>query len=486
MEINKKIRDYKFGKTDGATEVKISDYHIEDYFYEKDNYCEEINEDILLVLGRKGTGKTYIAKKMLEDMDYVHIYKFVYIRDKLEKLNLEYPNLTQWKALIYILLLESMIKEGIIKHEWDKNASLSCLPINGLDTTKKNLKKDSSAMVGMDLGVFKFEIKEEYKNSSETKDKMYWLYEFSDQFQSYIEKRRLEKKIILIFDEMDDLLNTVEGRRSLANFVECLHNMENSVAIPLIMLRDDVVFLDGARQKIRDDRSINIKWDIEELRKMLDKRLWANGIKWGSIFEEMIDVCISEKEKISISTWDYILKYTFYRPRDIVAFLIQCQKKCGNKTFINNDALRKIVKDYSRIYFFDTVADELNIYMNYNDIERTKRIFRYLFDKLCDFQGENKGKTKYWNMMAGFNYNNFYNVTLNWKEELQLEPIDIKALFLQLLSIGCIGQLKRAGNPHSDSLEWFFSYQDIPIDFTEEGRYILHSAIQRQYVDEYI
>lgn len=254
----------------------------------------------------------------------------------------------------------------------------------------------------------------------------------------------------------------------------------------VILLRDDKIILNGARQKIITDSSVTLNWNKTDLYRMIQKRLAVNHTSLEELFDQTIDVCNYNREVETIRFWDFLVDYTFYRPRDLVAFLNACKAEYGDKCHISNSDLDKVILNYSNTYFYPYLLDELNVYFQHNDIDKTKSNIDSLFYKLCDAPVDDSG-TKYWNTMKGFFYIDFKeNAKKLFSEEFHIDE-RVEELFEYLLKMGCIGQLKRIGAApgKGECLRWAFAYEGEAVGCSENARYILHKALRYRIMKEY-
>lgn len=475
------LKDYFFGKVDGAREVNHDNYDIDKYYYNQG--INLMRDDILIVFGRKGSGKTYIAQKAINDAQNgaynAYIIKYAEIKGKMLALNIIKPNALDWKRVLNIIVLEKIANDNVnidIPEEFISNFPFHVKVKKNVPSALKNAIKEADFSVGP----FSVNLREKGMESSS--------YLFS-KLEIMVENLNLDKTNLFIFDEFDELLFSKEGRDSLAVFIECLNDYGVRNIKPIILLRDDKIILSGAGQKILTDCAVTINWSKEALCNMLKKRLDANNTNLAELFDKWIKVCNYDINTIeTIHFWDYIVDYTFYRPRDIIAFMNQCIKDFPKKNHISNSDLKKVIRSYSKKYFFDNLLDELTIYFQNNNIEDTQAMIKPLCEKLCDAPVDESLNTRYWNFLRGFSYRDFYKAAEEFLSEQYNTPKNIKELFRHLLRIGCIGQLKRKGDAPGTGgiLRWVFSYEDEDVDLLESGRYILHKAVRYQFIEEYL
>ncbi len=468
------FKDYFFGFVDGARENS----NIDENFYNSQN-IDLKQKNLLILLGRKGTGKTYIAQKTVSDAskgDYnAYIITYEEIKEKMQLLKIVNPNLIHWKVILNIIILLRLFKNKDIK---------GSIPYVSDNSKNYLMHLFDSVKVGIG-GIFEVNLKSTEKKSIEE------IYQY---LELIMDNLKLDKLNLFILDEFDDLLFTKEKRESLSTLIGILnkYNIKNLKIV--ILLRNDKIILSGANQKILFDRLCSLKWSKSELYCLVEKRLKTNNITLGDLFPKEIAVYNYERvddqytiKTETLSFWDYIIEYTFYRPRDMVYFLNLCKKLYGDNKSLNRLELRTVIDEYSKEYFYEFLSDELTIYFQNNDMEKTKSIMYELCEALCDPPiNKTKSETRYWKVMEGFNYDYFKKVVQERLSGVCKEDSEILELFRHLLKIGCIGQLKiKSERPGEEGiLRWAFSYQNETVIHSDIGRYILHKAIRYQFLPE--
>ena len=133
--------------------------------------------------------------------------------------------------------------------------------------------------------------------------------------------------LMLHFDELDQGISTITGERArmLAGLVLAARSVRQEcrdcgVPIqPVIYLRtdlwDDLSFSD--KNKISETLALRLEWDAESLLDLVQTRLRAKlgpAVAWETI-------TTPDPMRGSHSKWNYILARTFLRPRDVIKFL---------------------------------------------------------------------------------------------------------------------------------------------------------------------
>lgn len=133
--------------------------------------------------------------------------------------------------------------------------------------------------------------------------------------------------LLLHFDELDQGLSRLDDKRSrmIVGLVLAAREIRRDCARagatvnPVIYLRTDLwnelEFSD--KNKISQTQALNLEWTSESLRQLVDERLRAKigkGTSWD-------DVVSDDLMRGSQSKWNHLLARTFLRPRDVIRFL---------------------------------------------------------------------------------------------------------------------------------------------------------------------
>ncbi len=135
------------------------------------------------------------------------------------------------------------------------------------------------------------------------------------------------EKVFLHFDELDLGLQVLTDDRRLLLIGltvagRAIRNAKLSTirVLPVLYLRTDIWenidFSD--KNKIAEQLSYEIPWDSNNLRRLVDQRIKSkvkSATGWDSVHNP------DEKMRGSQPKWDYIIARTFLRPRDVIAYL---------------------------------------------------------------------------------------------------------------------------------------------------------------------
>jgi hypothetical protein len=174
--------------------------------------------------------------------------------------------------------------------------------------------------------------------------------------------------LLLNFDELDQGLAEFDEQRRLMFVGLVLASRDirvlcrdSAVAIrPLVYLRSDLwdVLKFSDKNKITQTHSIQIEWDEERLKELVNARLSAkleDGAKWEDIED-------GGTMRGTQAKFSHILARTFLRPRDIIKFLnaaLNQAKSRGTRPLqFENDDINNAREEYSR-YLKQELDDEI-------------------------------------------------------------------------------------------------------------------------------
>lgn len=434
-------------------------------------------------MGRKGTGKTAIFKKVLLDKNpdtftFGHTFSDYpwHYHDKQIKLGvLDFDKYTHnWKYLALLTIskillnqdhsipyndesLEDMarIEKFIVDTYGTRNPD-----IVQIFTPSKSLKIKSNFKI--DLGVLAAGISPE---SIPMEYLPVIIQEVNlNLIDCVIRSLNPNNKYFILFDQLDlgfDPKNPDYNNR-LIGLLLAVRDLNNKAKVYgkklaiTIFLRDDIYdklkFED--KNKLTEGYTTFIEWNVRgghTLKNLMEKRFTevlksdeSETVWWDNVFDE--NQVMTGKQ----SKYNYIIDRTFLRPRDIIQFcnevLIQHKNNTGRSDKIDNKEVNKAKIEYSR-YFLNELDDEIHKHIpDYeNVLEVIKKIGYYQFDK-----------------------EDFDNAFDEKKKSLTIEISAIVAL-KNLFDFSIIGYYKLGGMGYGGS-EYIFKYKDNRNQFDENAK----------------
>lgn len=175
---------------------------------------------------------------------------------------------------------------------------------------------------------------------------------------------------------------------------------------------------------------------------------------------ELVDI-LPEFMEVSgekVDTWDWILNFTTYKPRDVVKLLSECGKKCTeNETQITQQILWEAQPEYSR-YFTKELKNELYGFINEN-------LINVIFEKIQS-------------MRMGWKDYQFVKGIINQSAislEMELDTEQVHEIIIKLYEVGVLGV--QLSNEHE---HWFYRRHMKINDCIEISRYKLHQGLWKE------
>lgn len=121
-----------------------------------------------------------------------------------------------------------------------------------------------------------------------------------------------------------------------------------------------------------------ISWSVELLRDLINARL-PDGLSVDDIFEE-------GDMRGSIAPFNYLVKRTFLRPREIIQFLQLCQKRTPvGATEIAKDTIREAEELYSAWKVDDLKQEYRRVFSDFDALLEALRQTQHRFDSIDEF-----------------------------------------------------------------------------------------------------
>lgn len=321
-----------------------------EYFYNTQEINDIKDGKKSFVIGRKGCGKTAIAKNL------INLVESDIFADKLSFQNFPFnilyslenekaytkPNqyISIWKYLIYSVVCKQMIKNSSV----DEHVKHKLVDIYGNDSLKQlnrmverwTATKFSAQISMVGLG----------GEREKTKASLTWV-EAIDVLESIIIDYGGDSKYFIVFDELDEDYRDFSSDLEAQNYKDMLTSLfkatqdirsifddNNQKVFPIVFLRSDIYsqIQHSDKNKWRES-VINLKWTSESIKKLLAHRLCIASHQKGKNFEEVFYqifsremVRMGNKQSREMKIFDYIERSTEMRPRDFIQYIIECVK----------------------------------------------------------------------------------------------------------------------------------------------------------------
>jgi hypothetical protein len=426
----KKIKDLYFGFNDAENYKRPENKTIFDkYFYRTEEFMDIFKPSTNFIIGEKGTGKTAFATyitnnqtfntngflNFIRETDY---QKFIKLKSDNHLQLSDYQNV--WKVLIYLLLsdrIRSKETEGAI---FKSSANFDALQkaideyyvnafspeiIHALNFVEKT--KHSAELMSKYFKALGETVKEGSFTHSKFQTNLLYI---QNHFEKAIGSLSLKQNYILFIDGIDirpenipynEYLECVKG---LANAIWSLNNdffpnlkSEGKLKI-ILLIRPDIfsnLGLQNQNNKLKDN-SILLDWktnysdyDSSKLFLLADRLLLAQqdknlpeGKSWEHYFPYTPFVA-GKKE----SSFIQFLRFSFYRPRDIITLLDLLKEVHTRQASANTNVFSAMDFENSELqarysdYLMGEIKDYLSFYYSDNDYELFRKFFDFLEGK---------------------------------------------------------------------------------------------------------
>lgn len=198
-----------------------------------------------------------------------------------------------------------------------------------------------------------------------------------------------EHNLILGIDRLDDSWDGTDEARSLLvgllkagkELNDRFGSSQEGIGLRVdIFLRsdiyDDLNFDDKDKHRSTEE---HILWSPELLREMVTRRL-PSGVDVDDLFEP-------GEMRGSVTPFDYIVKRTFLRPREVLQFLDECLRKASNgQTLITKDNIRAAEERYSSWKVADLKQEYSKVFPDFDKFLECLRQGVHRYDTLSELQ----------------------------------------------------------------------------------------------------
>jgi hypothetical protein len=476
--VNKlQLKELYLGENDGKKEaVYRNDF--ERYFIDIDSNYEKLKIDkYFLVLGRKGSGKTYLGQyiKKMSEADPLHFCEISSYKDfKFQELvHLKSGDITPneyyeiWRWLLLLDLGKQCIQdEGIV--DCDAKTKL----IAFFDANYNSLQIDAKKIVEVTKkkqvrgGFLKSFIDVSKNEKSEEGTYLDYIDDLEDIVFEIL--TRSSSKYTIIYDELDDRFRNDEYyKHSIISLLKAadhinLKSLEYKArAKIIILLRTDIfsIFNDPDLNKIKRVNTLKIEWGTKVsvdaaligmiIHKVKESNALLSLLPNSAIFRKMFPDAINK-----IQPERYILERSFFRPRDVITILNLIIEKYPNASYFGWKSFLDVKKDYSE-YLLDEIRNEM--FGHYNDKE-IDDVFKLL-------KNYNKHFVKYKELKKYMLKNKFH-----------YENLDLEKMLIGLFKFSAIGN--KWHNEYKRKEYYTWAHRDEKADVDLDKTIVIHLGLR--------
>ncbi|MCG7196503.1 P-loop ATPase, Sll1717 family [Pediococcus pentosaceus] len=486
-----KLEDFEFGYADAEKEYNRMPQIFGRSFYDYRHATKKlISGNEFLLVGRKGVGKSafnsrirfigstnntlYAFPLQLNDFEYTTFAKASVDKDV--------TGTQKYKASWDFFLMISIIR--FIKNNSNIKLSESMLEIiRVLEKLKFKVNEQGTTLTGsrqivknlskLKLGGFGVEVEVDLENLN--LDRKSSFSDITNSLNDVMFKAISDtlinetKSSLMMLDGIDDILrlrrNHIEILASLIRSVDYLNEkffINNIKSKIIICIREDILNMlnDPDLNKIRRDSSILIDWssDIKGLREVVNLRFnYTIGDKSKS--NDVWDDLFPKKFKKKTS-WEHVLSFTLFKPRDVIQFLKTCQELFPTDEKLSYSQVRQAIKSYSKDYLIEEMKNEVAGFVGDELITLLPTIFQKIGSR-------------------DFSYNEFVSSFKSQGVSKTYDESELKKLLSLLFEAGYIGQLVRVSNKYNSrtNTSVIFKHRNpgSQVDFSQ--KFIIHTGL---------
>ena len=364
------LRDVDFGELSAE-----SDKDLERYFVVTRDVDHIVRGTASLILGRKGSGKSSLFTQLenafgmrIEDVLVVRVTPDGYAWQTLKSFEqqgvpLESAHTNAW--LVTLLMQVAFEACALDTSGWDAEArrDVSVLQgfvqanFGGATPSLAQATRKLTQITSLDFSAFGagFAAKVDRSDGGlltpavvqELKERLYRV--------------SLSRRWLIALDKIDEAWDGTEQTKSLIiGLIKASKQINDDFGWDrggngngirtLVLLRTDIYdVLDyDDRDKHRADE-LTLGWTFDELHSMIEKRL-PESVELDDVFES------SSKQaggRVPLGSFAYVVRQTFRRPREVIQFLIACQKLAPDAERIDESLVRRVGTSYSSVKLKD-------------------------------------------------------------------------------------------------------------------------------------
>lgn len=477
-----KVLDISFSDIDWGEDDAKNDEMLSHYFVEFPGYNKILEGKKRYIIGRKGTGKSAILKKIRLDAanNPTSFFSDISLRDfplndfkALGDRGLQDKSkyVAAWKFLLLTEVANLFAQDNSIEDNTgmpDLRKFLENNFPNGISIadTISQLHENQNKISMVISSVLTGETSE--LTQSEQIAHMHYNKAVKE-LEKIFSTIQTSSTFLLLIDELDEGFRA--GNKNLALVLLALLRATDEIfaffkgngikCIPVVALRSDIFdnLEDNDLNKL-DDYVLRLNWTTDEnskwsLKRIAEKRIEATlKQKYPEFKAEDYWSIIAENNTIPKGLWQYICVLTFSRPRDIIKLLKYCSENTvGNKLTVGD--VHRIEDDYSG-WFYREFRDEAQSFLScwkaalncISEIGKGKAEVSVLRERL-DIDPEVK----------------------QWCIENNATSMDVIKILFNYSVIGCINNEGR----------WIFKYKDDYFEFMPSyPYYCIHFGFSRK------
>ena len=387
-----KLKNIYLGVPDGATEAQNQNF--QELFYDPNNKYDELmgSEEKFLVIGSKGTGKTYLAnyvmsksacKELTEMVDASNfsIYRLSNVYDLELSEDLTHA-LCKWfflDKIAHLLLDKHVVKSRIflykinrLKKLVDQYDNLDFFKdIKKIDNDSKETRISGERGGGKNKSGNKFGLSRGMIKGISVEAERKKFYEMINSYERIVFQSLTKKDdVLLIIDDLDEI---EKDKGKAGDLIISLINVAKEYNLKskkfsgkvkiILLLRSDILnelqIKNANLNKVKTSCSVELYWLFDSMSEqynhplisMVLHKIKASCPEYKNMDNKKMFVELFPENIDSKRPLDYLLDYGFGRPRDIIIYLNHTKTEFPEEKFFSAVALKEARKLYSEDFY---------------------------------------------------------------------------------------------------------------------------------------
>lgn len=476
----------KFSDIEWGEDEARNDDSLDNYFVEFPGFDDILSGKKRYVVGRKGSGKSAILKKirLQAESEPCTFYMDISLRDfplndfkslGEKRLQDKSKYVSAWEFLLLTEIARLIISDNSVNGTNELHALKKFLNENFPDEISIaetiTCLKNNKNKISMGFSAIYADHSEE--KGSEVRSSIHYS-KAVKKLEDFYRNIQTDSTFFLLIDELDEGYRARDSNLNLVilallRATDEMFNFFRSCGIkviPVLVLRSDIFdsLEDNDLNKL-DDHVLRLNWTTNEnspwsLKQIAEKRIEATvkerfpEIKAKDYWRLVADEDIENNGIGKNELWQYMCILTFSRPRDIIKLLKYCSKNIKDAKLTKKDVENAEI-EYSD-WFFREFRDEVQSFLP---------CWQGALNCITEVA---KGKEKIAVLLDRFAENQDIKI---WCRDNKKEPMDVLRILFNYSVIGCINAEGR----------WIFKYKDDYFNFMSSyPSYCVHYGFCRK------
>lgn len=376
------LRTLELSRIDLGRDEAEQDSGLMQYFVRTGNFERVVSEQKYLVIGRKGTGKSAIYKKVAEEfVDRGYVVRKLdheFVKWANENAETMREQSAQWKLVVYSQAFVALDEAGHCTTSLTRALAVRARELLGLKPPRLLGLDTSKAIGGGALRIRELAMRIKAFSSpwgglTLGEADSVWLGRAVSEFEAALDTAwpASVKGVRICIDRLDEYWDGSErARRAISGLIQAVHlvnGMHSGFVRTTLFLRSDIydVLRWNDEDHVRQD-IVRLSWDPSDLEEMLAERIrWSLNAHSLNTSEIWAALFAPTGYDHGVAPNKYVVGRTFKRPRDVIALVRASLERAidaGHEQILSEDVDHAEANGYS--------ADKCkDIVIEYGDVQ---------------------------------------------------------------------------------------------------------------------